>query len=269
MVIKDAVEENVDPMEEEKDGPCPTISAVVNCGSTLEGEEVVEESLMGVEASEDARIADEDTREAPSTPKSQPAGSLLEKVVAKMTKKQCGDPIGAKQGVKKMGTSESRKLKRGRKGRKLGKFGNSSFMSEGSSSSEEEETQAGGMAEKEGNNLKASEIAAGGAEKGPFQIILEEPPNHGGNFDRLKGFEACKNLPKGQPGVNQRKQTRIGGMSSCSADGPTPAKKRARFDENVEKEVPASTEAYFAFLDASWREEALKNPQLTPKGVQV
>ena len=216
---------------------------------------------------EDATIADEDTREAPSTPKSQPAGSLLEKVVAKMTKKQCGDPIGANQGVKKMGTSgESR---RGRKGRKPGKFGNSSFMSEGSSSSEEEETHAGGMAEKEGNNLKASEIAAGGAEKGPFQIILEEPPNQGGSFDRLKGVEACKNLPKGQPGVNQRKQTRIGGMSSCSADGPTPAKKRARFDENVEKEVPASTEAYFAFLDASWREEALKNPQLTPKGVQV
>ena len=28
---KDALEENVDPMEEEKDGPCPTISAVVNC----------------------------------------------------------------------------------------------------------------------------------------------------------------------------------------------------------------------------------------------
>ena len=78
----DALEENVDPMEEEKDGPCPTISGVVNCGSTLEGEEVVEESLMGVEASEDARVADEDPREAPSTSKSQPAGSLLEKVVA-------------------------------------------------------------------------------------------------------------------------------------------------------------------------------------------
>ena len=86
---KDALEENVDPMEEEKDGPCPTISAVVNCGSTLEGEEVVEESLMEVEASEVARVADEDPQEAPSTPKSQPAGSLLEKVVAKMTKKQC------------------------------------------------------------------------------------------------------------------------------------------------------------------------------------
>ena len=86
---KDALEENVDPMEEEKDGPCPTISAVVNCGSTLEGEEVVEESLMGVEASEVARVADEDPREVPSTSKSQPAGSLLEKVVAKMTKKQC------------------------------------------------------------------------------------------------------------------------------------------------------------------------------------
>ena len=86
---KDALEENVDPMEEEKDGPCPTISAVVNCGSTLEGEEVVEESLMGVEASEVARVADEDPREVPSTSKSQPAGSLLEKVAAKMTKKQC------------------------------------------------------------------------------------------------------------------------------------------------------------------------------------
>ena len=85
----DALEENVDLTQEEKDGPCPTISAVVNCGSTLEGEEVVEESLMGVEASEVARVADEDPQEAPSTPKSQPAGSLLEKVVAKMTKKQC------------------------------------------------------------------------------------------------------------------------------------------------------------------------------------
>ena len=33
--------------------------------------------------------------------------------------------------------------------------------------------------------------------------------------------------------------------------------------------VSASTEAYFAYLDASWRQEALRNPQLTPKGVQV
>ena len=128
------------------------------------------------------------------------------------------------------------------------------------------------MAENEGNNLKASEIAAGGAETGG-KIILEKAFNQGGNFGSLKGVEACKNLLNGQPveGVDQSKQTRTG-MSSCSADGPTPAKKRARFDDhlgNVEKEVPASTEAYFAFLDASWREEALKNPQLTPKGVQV
>ena len=137
----DALEENVDPMEEEKDGTCPTISAVVNCGSTLEGEEVVEESLMGVEASEDARVGDEDPREAPSTSKSQPAGSLLEKAVAKMTKKQCCDPISAKQGVKKMGTNESGKLKKGKKGRKPGNSGNASFMSEGSSSSSEEEEE--------------------------------------------------------------------------------------------------------------------------------
>ena len=33
--------------------------------------------------------------------------------------------------------------------------------------------------------------------------------------------------------------------------------------------VPAGTEAYFAFLDTSWRERAVKSPQLTPKNIQV
>ena len=40
-----------------------------------------------------------------STPKSRPAGTLLEELVAKLNKKQGGAGIGAKEGAKEIGAS--------------------------------------------------------------------------------------------------------------------------------------------------------------------
>jgi len=95
------------------------------------------------------RGADEDSQEeivvAAPTPKSRPAGTFLEKLAAKLTKKQGGVPIGAEVGTKETGVSKSVKVKgrRGKKGRKPSKFGTASFMSEESSSEEEESKEEG------------------------------------------------------------------------------------------------------------------------------
>ena len=47
-------------------------------------------------------------------------------------------------------------------------------------------------------------------------------------------------------------------------------KEKGKSVENQLKEtLKPATEAYFAFLDQSWRELATKSPQLTPKQIQV
>ena len=100
------------------------------------------------------------------TPKSQPAGTFLEKLAAKLTKKQVGAlPIDAEERAKETVVSKPGKVKgrRGKKGRKPSKLGSASFMSE-ESSSEEEETYTEGLKGKE-NNLKASAMKGSQAER--------------------------------------------------------------------------------------------------------
>ena len=53
-------------------------------------------------------------------------------------------------------------------------------------------------------------------------------------------------------------------------DNEGATKEKGKSVENQLKEtLKPATEAYFAFLDQSWRELAIKSPQLTPKQIQV
>ena len=85
------------------------------------------------------------------------------------------------------------------------------------------------------------------------------------------GLEQHLVLMEGELGEKWAK----GQIDSCLAWSPEidiegATKEKGKSVENQLKEtLKPATEAYFAFLDQSWRELATKSPQLTPKQIQV
>ena len=184
---------------------------------------------------------------AASTPKSRPAGTFLEKLAAKLTKKQGSAPVGGKEGAKETGASKSAKAKvrRGKKGKKPSKFGTASFMSE-ESSSEEEEAQAEGLKEKEketNSAKKASQVESGVAAssvgKGAresFQSRVEKPQNQEKNWVSKMVKEAKIQDPVSVPGITASATTQ--GLSSPYS-GASSIPKAANSIANI----PSSSEA--------------------------
>ena len=115
---------------------------------------------------------------AASTPKSKPAGTVLEEVAEKLIKKQDRELIGAKERIKEIGSKKLGKVKvrRGKKGMKPSKFGTASYMSEGSSS-EEEEAQVKGLngKEKKITNVMESEVEGSQMESAIAASVGKKP----------------------------------------------------------------------------------------------
>ena len=127
---------------------------------------------------------------AASTPKSRPAGTFLEKLAEKVTKKQDSELVDAKGGSKEIGAKKSVKVKgrREKKGKRPSKFGTASFMSE-ESSSEEEEAQVKGLQDKEektnivmGSQMESSQVESAISNSLGKETSLpgrvEKPQNH-------------------------------------------------------------------------------------------
>ena len=117
-----------------------------------------------------------------STPKSRPAGTLLEELVAKLNKKQGGAAIGAKEGAKEIGASKSVK------GKKSSNFGTPSFMSE-EGSSEEEEAIAASSVGKEPRESPQSRVEE--SQNWELDLVSKANENSG---DSLRECEASQGM---------------------------------------------------------------------------
>ena len=152
---------------------------------------------------------------AAPTPKSRSAvpGTFLEKLAAKLTKKQGGAPIGAEEEAKGSGVRKSVKVKgrRGKIGRKPSKFGTASFMSE-ESSSEEEESQAEGLKEKE-ENLKASAVKGSQVESAISTSVGKEPSR----VEKPRNQEKAMQDPVCVPGITASATTQASPLPYSAA----------------------------------------------------